>query len=43
VPTFAGFDPRLQLLHEDAAEAVVRSTMVTTQGSSTLRVAVSSC
>jgi UDP-glucose 4-epimerase len=28
VPTFAGFDPRLQLLHEDdAAEAVVRATM----------------
>ena len=27
VPTFAGFDPRLQLLHEDdAAEAVVRAT-----------------
>jgi UDP-glucose 4-epimerase len=26
VPTFAGFDPRLQLLHEDdAAEAIVRS------------------
>jgi UDP-glucose 4-epimerase len=28
VPTFAGFDPRLQLLHEeDAVEAVVRSTL----------------
>ena len=28
VPTFAGFDPRLQLLHEDdAAEAIVRSTL----------------
>jgi UDP-glucose 4-epimerase len=28
VPTFAGFDPRLQLLHEeDAAEAIVRATM----------------
>jgi len=28
VPTFAGFDPRLQLLHEDdAAEAVVRSAL----------------
>src|SRR2546423_4027149 len=28
VPTFAGFDPRLQLLHEDdAAEAVVRSVI----------------
>jgi UDP-glucose 4-epimerase len=28
VPTFAGFDPRLQLLHEeDAAEAVVRAAM----------------
>jgi len=28
VPTFAGFDPRLQLLHEDdAAEAVVRATL----------------
>ena len=28
VPTFAGFDPRLQLLHEDdAAEAVVRGAM----------------
>lgn len=28
VPTFAGFDPRLQLLHEDdAAEAVVRAVM----------------
>src|SRR6202162_4576630 len=28
VPTFAGFDPRLQLLHEeDAAEAVVRATI----------------
>jgi UDP-glucose 4-epimerase len=28
VPTFAGFDPRLQLLHEeDAAEAIVRSVI----------------
>jgi UDP-glucose 4-epimerase len=28
VPTFAGFDPRLQLLHEDdAVEAVVRATL----------------
>ena len=28
VPVFAGFDPRLQLLHEeDAAEAIVRATM----------------
>src|SRR5256885_10124505 len=28
VPTFAGFDPRLQLMHEDdAAEAVVRSVI----------------
>jgi UDP-glucose 4-epimerase len=28
VPTFAGFDPRLQLLHdEDAAEAIVRSAL----------------
>ena len=28
VPTFAGFDPRLQLLHEeDAVEAIVRSVM----------------
>jgi UDP-glucose 4-epimerase len=28
VPTFAGFDPRLQLLHEeDAAEVIVRATM----------------
>ena len=28
VPTFAGFDPRLQLLHEDdAAEAIVRAVM----------------
>ncbi|HYM96865.1 MAG TPA: NAD-dependent epimerase/dehydratase family protein, partial [Candidatus Sulfotelmatobacter sp.] len=28
VPTFAGFDPRLQFLHEDdAAEAIVRATM----------------
>ena len=28
VPTFAGFDPRLQLLHEDdAAEAIVRATV----------------
>jgi UDP-glucose 4-epimerase len=28
VPTFAGFDPRLQLLHEDdAAEAVVRAVI----------------
>ena len=33
VPTFAGFDPRLQLLHEDdAAEAVVRATMQTHEG-----------
>jgi UDP-glucose 4-epimerase len=28
VPTFAGFDPRLQFLHEeDAADAIVRATM----------------
>src|SRR5205807_8536739 len=28
VPTFAGFDPRLQLLHEDdAAEAIVRGAL----------------
>lgn len=28
VPTFAGFDPRLQLLHDDdAAEAIVRATL----------------
>jgi UDP-glucose 4-epimerase len=28
VPTFAGFDPRLQLLHEDdAADVIVRATM----------------
>ena len=28
VPTFAGFDPRLQLMHEDdAVEAIVRATM----------------
>ena len=28
VPTFAGFDPRLQLLHEDdAAEAIVRAVI----------------
>ena len=28
VPTFAGFDPRLQLLHEDdAADAIVRATV----------------
>lgn len=28
VPTFAGYDPRLQLLHEgDAAEAIVRATL----------------
>src|SRR5260370_4975753 len=28
VPTFAGFDPRLQLLHEDdAAEAMVRAVI----------------
>jgi len=28
VPTFAGFDPRLQLLHEDdAAESIVRATL----------------
>ncbi len=33
VPTFAGFDPRLQLLHEDdAAEAFVRATMGTNEG-----------
>jgi UDP-glucose 4-epimerase len=33
VPTFAGFDPRLQLLHEDdAAEAVVRAVLGTHPG-----------
>jgi UDP-glucose 4-epimerase len=33
VPTFAGFDPRLQLLHEDdAAEAIVRSALGTHPG-----------
>ncbi len=33
VPTFAGFDPRLQLLHEDdAAEAVVRAAMLGHEG-----------
>lgn len=33
VPTFAGFDPRLQLLHEDdAAEAIVRSTVTGHEG-----------
>ena len=33
VPTFAGFDPRLQLLHEDdAAEAIVRAAMGTQSG-----------
>jgi UDP-glucose 4-epimerase len=33
VPTFAGFDPRLQLLaEEDAAEAVVRATMGKQEG-----------
>jgi UDP-glucose 4-epimerase len=33
VPTFAGFDPRLQLLHEeDAAEAIVRSVIGTHPG-----------
>jgi UDP-glucose 4-epimerase len=33
VPTFAGFDPRLQLLHEDdAAEAFVRATMAAHEG-----------
>ena len=33
VPTFAGFDPRLQLLaEEDAAEAVVRATIGTQEG-----------
>ena len=33
VPTFAGFDPRLQLLHEeDAAEAVVRAALGTHVG-----------
>ena len=33
VPTFAGFDPRLQLLHEDdAAEAIVRAVMGTHPG-----------
>lgn len=34
VPTFAGFDPRLQLLHEDdAVEAVVRATLGDVSGS----------
>ncbi len=33
VPTFAGFDPRLQLLHDDdAAEAFVRATMGAHEG-----------
>jgi UDP-glucose 4-epimerase len=33
VPTFAGFDPRLQLLHEDdAAEAIVRAVLGTHPG-----------
>jgi len=33
VPTFAGFDPRLQLLHEeDASEAIVRAVMGTHRG-----------
>jgi UDP-glucose 4-epimerase len=33
VPTFAGFDPRLQLLHEDdAADAIVRAVMGTHAG-----------
>ena len=33
VPTFAGFDPRLQLLHEDdAAEALVRSALQDHEG-----------
>lgn len=33
VPTFAGFDPRLQLLHEeDAAEAIARAAMGTQEG-----------
>ncbi len=33
VPVFAGFDPRLQLLHEDdAAEAIVRATVEDHQG-----------
>jgi UDP-glucose 4-epimerase len=33
VPTFAGFDPRLQLLHEDdAAEAIVRAVLGRQQG-----------
>jgi UDP-glucose 4-epimerase len=33
VPTFAGFDPRLQLLHEDdAADAIVRATVGDHQG-----------
>jgi UDP-glucose 4-epimerase len=33
VPTFAGFDPRLQLLHEDdAVEAIVRATLGHHQG-----------
>jgi UDP-glucose 4-epimerase len=33
VPTFAGFDPRLQLLHEDdAVEAIVRAVLGNQQG-----------
>ena len=33
VPTFMGFDPRLQLLHEeDAAEAIVRATLGSNPG-----------
>jgi UDP-glucose 4-epimerase len=33
VPTFAGFDPRLQLLHEDdAAEALVRAALQSHEG-----------
>jgi UDP-glucose 4-epimerase len=33
VPTFAGFDPRLQLLHEeDAAEAIVRAALASHPG-----------
>jgi UDP-glucose 4-epimerase len=33
VPTFAGFDPRLQLLHEDdAAEAIARAAMGVQEG-----------
>jgi len=33
VPTFAGYDPRLQLLHEeDAAEAIIRSVIGTHPG-----------